>query len=126
MPSLIKKFHRALETGNPVTIWGNGSAQRDFLYVKDVARAVHLVLQNGGGAINMGSGSVYSIHAIVEMLMEITGLPPSRVEWDESKPNGQDYRAYDLTNIRALGFRPIYEIEDALTETWEWYLKNPV
>jgi GDP-L-fucose synthase len=125
VPSLIAKFYNAFLSDDPVTVWGDGSAQRDFLYVKDVARAVHLVLQNGGGAINMGGGLIYSIRSIVEMLIDFTGCPSERIEWDASKPNGQAYRAYDLTQIKALGFRPIYSIEDGLRETWDWYTRNP-
>lgn len=125
VPSLVKKFHRAFLGSDPVTVWGDGSAQRDFLYVKDAARAVHLALEDMTGPVNIGSGNVYSIRDVVNILRKITGLPRSRFEWDASKPNGQAYRAYDLSKLHAHGFRPKYTIEDALKETWEWYLKNP-
>jgi GDP-L-fucose synthase len=44
-----------------------------------------------------------------------------RVEWDRSKPNGQAYRAYDLSKINGLGLKPAYSIREGLKETWLWY-----
>ncbi len=125
VPSLIRKFHHAFTSNDPVIVWGDGSARRDFLYVRDAAQAVHRIMCRSTGPINIGSGNVYSIRDIVETLAKITGLPNERIEWDASKPNGQDFRAYDLSKIKALGFEPIYSLREALTETWEWYLKHP-
>jgi GDP-L-fucose synthase len=44
-----------------------------------------------------------------------------RIDWDASKPNGQDYRAYDLSRLTALGFRSEVSLEQGLTKTWQWY-----
>ena len=52
------------------------------------------------GAVNMGSGGVYSIRDVVDTLSELAGMS-GRIEWDHSKPNGQAYRAYDLSKIHA-------------------------
>lgn len=121
VPMLVKKFYDAKQSGGVVTIWGDGSAQRDFLYVKDAASAVVEVAKGFSGPINMGSGSVWRIKEIVRTLTKISGLPPDRVVWDASKPNGQDYRAYDLRDLAALGFKPQYSVADGLRETWDWY-----
>jgi len=119
-PSLIAKFHKARETGGNVLVWGDGSAQRDFLYVKDCAAAVQCIMQAASGPVNIGSGVVYRIRDVVDTLARITGME-DRVVWDASKPNGQDYRAYDLTRLDALGFAPTYSLEQGLRETWDWY-----
>lgn len=120
VPSLIAKFRTAELTGGPVSVWGDGSAQRDFMYVKDAARVALTVMRELEGVVNMGSGSVWSIRQIVEALGSITGLA-DRVVWDASKPNGQAYRAYDLTRLRSTGFSCRYPIEEGLRETWDWY-----
>jgi GDP-L-fucose synthase len=120
VPSLIKKFHDAKTSGGAVTVWGDGSTQRDFLYVKDAARIALAVMNGVEGSINMGSGQVCSIRDIVDALAEITGMS-GRIEWDRSKPNGQGYRAYDLSKIEALGLKPAYSIREGLNETWGWY-----
>lgn len=120
VPSLIAKFHTAKQNGGPVTIWGDGSAQRDFLYVRDCATAVTRIMEAGIGPVNIGSGTVYRIRDIVETLARITGME-DRLEWDATKPNGQDYRAYNLSRLDALGFKAVYSLEQGLRETWDWY-----
>ncbi len=120
VPSLIKKFYDAKKSGGTVTVWGDGSAQRDILYAKDAARIALGVMSNIDGAVNMGSGQVYRIRDVVETLSELTGMS-GRIEWDHSKPNGQAYRAYDLSRIKRLGLNPVYSLRAGLEETWNWY-----
>lgn len=120
VPSLIKKFSDAKKNGTDIVVWGNGSARRDFMYVKDAAAALECIMNNINGAVNLGSGKVYSIRQIVEFLGEITGLT-SRIKWDASKPNGQEYRSYDLSRLFAAGFSCKYDIEYGLRETWNWH-----
>jgi GDP-L-fucose synthase len=121
IPALIRKFYEAKRDGKSVVVWGDGSAQRDFIYAKDAARVVQTVMDNVIGPINMGTDSILSIGQIVEVLTNISGLPKDRVVWDRSKPNGVDYRGYDLTMLRNTGFEPSYSIAAGLQETWEWY-----
>ncbi len=120
VPSLIKKFYDAKASGGDVQVWGDGSAQRDIIYVKDAARAALEVMTKADGAINMGSGDVHRIRDVVDTLCDLTGMS-GRIEWDASKPNGQAYRAYDLTKLRAIGFQPNYSLRAGLEETWDWY-----
>jgi len=123
VPSLVKKFYDAKKSGGTVQVWGDGSAQRDFIYVKDAARAAVAVISSVDGAVNMGSGGVYRIRDVVDALTELTGMS-GRVEWDHSKPNGQAYRAYDLSKIEGLGFKPAYSLRAGLEETWNWYCEH--
>lgn len=123
VPSLIKKFYDAKESGENVIVWGDGSAQRDFMYVKDTARITLDVMENIKGPVNIGSGTIYRIRDLVEMIADMTGMT-ERVVWDETKPNGQDYRAYDLSKINNINFECSYTIKQGLKETWEWYSVN--
>ena len=120
VPSLIKKFHDAKKSGGKVAVWGDGSAERDFLYIKDAARIALGAMKRIDGTVNMGSGHVCTIRDIVDILGELTGMS-GRIEWDPSKPNGQAYRAYDLSKIHAFGLKPAYSIREGLEETWNWY-----
>jgi len=122
-PSLVRKFYEAKQTNSHVSTWGNGSAQRDFLYGEDAANALIHIMDNTSGAVNIGSGSVYAIKDIVNILADYTGLS-DKVVWDTTKPNGQDYRAYDLTRLNDTGFQPKYSIENGLHKTYDWYAKN--
>jgi len=120
VPSLVAKFHHAKKNGGMVSVWGDGSAQRDFLYVKDCTSAVRHIMQGGKGPVNIGGGVVFRIRDIVETLARVAGME-DRIEWDSSKPNGQDYRAYDLARLTDLGFKSTYSLEQGLQETWDWY-----
>ena len=120
VPSLIRKFYDAKKSGGTVTVWGDGSAQRDFVYIKDAARIALGVMNGVEGPVNMGSGQVCHIRDVVDALADISGMG-GRIEWDRSKPNGQGYRAYDLSKIGALGLRPAYSLREGLKETWDWY-----
>ncbi len=120
VPSLIKKFYDAKKSGGSVTVWGDGSAQRDFVYIKDAARIALGVMNGVEGPVNMGSGQVCHIRDVVDALADIADMR-DRIEWDRSKPNGQGYRAYDLSKIGALGLKPAYSLREGLKETWDWY-----
>ena len=121
VPSLVRKFFEAKRDNTEVTVWGDGSARRDFIYIKDAARAVTMVMDKAHGALNFGTDSVWRIGDIIKELAEISGVGMGRVVWDKTKPNGVDYRGYDLTRLKALGFEPKYSISEGLQKTWLWY-----
>ena len=123
IPSLISKFHRAVGTGETVTVWGTGTPRRDFLYVKDAARAMVLIGQAFSGPINLASGGSVSIREAVELIAEVSGYR-RKVAWDAAKPDGQKLRRTDVSKLAALGFRPSYSLRDALAETFAWFDAN--
>ncbi len=120
VPALIRKFYEAKRDNKPVVVWGDGSAQRDFIYIKDAARAIVTIMDGAQGCVNMGTNHVWRIKEIIRVLTKLAGFS-NRVIWDSTKPNGVDYRGYDLSRLNALGFTPRYSIAAGLKETWEWY-----
>jgi len=122
IPALVKKFFDAQSKNEPVTIWGNGSAQRDFSFIDDTSAALYLIMKNLTGPVNMGSGNINAIRDIVEALVNITRY--SNIQWDETKPNGQPFRAYDLTRLKSTGFTPRYSLPEGLKKTYAWYCAN--
>jgi GDP-L-fucose synthase len=118
--SLIKKFHDAKKGNATVTVWGDGSAYRDFLYIKDCSRALHAIMDHAQGPLNLASGKSHRIREVVDVLAAYTGMQ-ERIVWDSSKPNGIIYRAYDVSRLQATGFRCEYALEEALHETYDWY-----
>jgi GDP-L-fucose synthase len=122
-PALVRKFHEAKQVDGRVSVWGDGSARRDFLYSQDVGEALLRIMDGGSSTINMGSGVVSSIKQIVDILSDYTGMG-DRVDWDPSKPNGQDYREYNLSKLKALGFTPRFSIESGIRATYDWYAAN--
>ncbi len=120
IPSLISKFHRAARTGETVVIWGTGTPRRDFLYVKDAARALRLLADRFTGPINLASGRAVSIRETATLIGEICGYRGT-LAWDAGKPDGQLARDYDTTHLAALGFEPSYRLGEALAETLRWF-----
>jgi GDP-L-fucose synthase len=121
IPSLIK---RALDGENPLVVWGDGSAIRDFIHARDVARGMMLALEKlFSEPINLGSGLGVTIKEIVE---EIVRNMPSRpkIVWDRSKPSGDKKRLMDISRAKSIGFIPSISLKEGIKETMEWYLKN--
>jgi GDP-L-fucose synthase len=123
VPSLIKKFCDAERTQTKVTVWGDGSAMRDFLYAKDCARALFSIMETISGPLNLASGMSHRIRDVVDILTAYSGME-GRVTWDHSKPNGILYRAYDVGRLRSAGFRCEYTLEQALHDTYDWYANH--
>jgi GDP-L-fucose synthase len=125
LPSLIKKFYDAsIRPDDVVSIWGDGTPTRDFLYSADLAHIVRIVLPSApdtGGAINIGNGQSWSIKDTVYMLAEISGVGYDRVQFDTTKPNGRPDCYADLSKLNALGFTPEYPLPEGLRATYKWF-----
>ena len=121
IPSLIK---RAMDGEDPLIVWGDGSAVRDFIHAKDVACGMLLAMEKGvRQPINLGSGIGISIKRIVEIIVDNMRNKP-KVIWDTSKPSGDKKRLMDISRARAIGFEPQISIEDGIKEVVGWYKQN--
>ncbi|MBI4430176.1 MAG: NAD-dependent epimerase/dehydratase family protein [Candidatus Omnitrophica bacterium] len=121
IPSLIR---RAFDGEDPLTVWGDGSAIRDFIHAKDVAQGMLLVMEKlPGKPVNLGSGNGATIRNIVEIIVRNLDKKPD-VIWDTAKPSGDKLRLMDMARAHALGFQPQISIEEGIRETMEWYKKN--
>jgi len=121
IPALIK---RALDKEDPLTVWGDGSAVRDFIHARDVARGMMIVFESGfNQPVNLGSGIEISIKEIVEIIVDNTNNKPEIV-WDTSKPSGDKKRLMDVSRAKSLGFESEISIEEGIRELMMWYQQN--
>lgn len=121
IPSLIS---RAVGGEDPFVVWGDGSAIRDFIHARDVARGMMLALENApGNPINLGSGVGVSIKKIVEIIISNLETKPT-VVWDTSKPSGDKKRLAETCRANAIGFQPSISLEEGIKETMDWYRQN--
>lgn len=119
IPSLI---HRALTEEGPLTVWGNGSEIRDFIYARDVARGMMLAVENGvNKPMNLGNGSGVTIRRVAETIAKMTGKD---VIWDETKPKGDAKRLMDMSRAHSYGFECEASLEKGISETIEWYRRH--
>lgn len=123
IPALIQKCVEARERGETaITVWGDGSPTREFLYVDDAAEGIVLAAEryNDSMPVNLGSGTEISIKDLVDLIARLSGFT-GEIRWDTSKPNGQPRRRLDTSKAeRLFGFRAHTSFADGLRQTLEW------
>jgi GDP-L-fucose synthase len=120
IPGLIRKM---LDNSDRVTLWGDGSPTREFLYVDDCVDGLVLAADRYDGAepVNLGTGGEISIRELAEQIAELTGFA-GEIEWDTSMPNGQPRRSLDASRARELfGFEARTQLGVGLERTIAWY-----
>lgn len=127
IPALIRKAIEARDAGaKHLDVWGTGSASREFLFVRDAAKAIAMAAESYSGSepVNVGSGKEIAIRDLVALICELTGFN-GEIRWDASKPDGQPRRCLDTTRaLAAFGFRAETPFRDGLKETIDWYERN--
>ncbi len=121
IPSLL---YRIYQKENPVIIWGDGNAIRDFAFSRDVAEGVILALYYGtkGSFVNLGSGRGYSIKELVETLRSFLDF---NYQFDTTKSSGFPKRVMDISLAREMiHYNPTTSLLDGLKETWNWFINN--
>jgi len=124
IPALIRKCLEATERGDAtITLWGDGSPTREFLYVEDAAEALVLATERYDGAepVNVGSGEEWSIADLATVIAAVVGYR-GRVVWDTTKPNGQPRRCLDVRRAeKFFGFKSAVDLREGIERTVAWY-----
>lgn len=121
IPSLM---YRIYHKEDPVIVWGDGTAIRDFAYSRDVAEGVILAIYYGtkSSFVNLGSGKGYFIKELVETLNSFLNF---NYKFDTTKPSGFPKRIMDISLARELiHYNPTTTLLDGLKETWDWYISH--
>lgn len=123
--------------GKPLPVYGNGDQVRDWLYVEDHARALHLVVTRGiiGETYNIGGHNekknIDVVRALCRILDEFLPDSPfvphaSLITHVVDRPGHDRRYAIDASKIqRELGWEPIESFETGIRKTVRWYLDNP-
>lgn len=121
VPSLVRKIYEAEKT---VDVWGKGTAKRDIIHARDVARAAMLLVSKKVDyPVNVGNGVGVTILEVVKTIVEISGKELELVH-DLTKPSGDNARVANVDKLKALGFIPTVSLRDGLAETYKWYGEN--
>ncbi len=109
-----------------IDIYGDGKQTRDFVYVKDVVKALLIAERDSrteGEVFNVGTGRETSLLALIETLKEITGkIPP--VRFLPHREGDIKRSVADISKIRALGYSPSFSLKDGLKRTFRWFIEN--
>lgn len=115
LPAMIRKFHEAKKSGaDQVSLWGDGSPYREFLYSEDLADAVVFLMEHKdandlGEFVNIGTGVDLTIKEVAETVRRIvyadTPNRTCKIFWDSSKPNGTPKKLLDVSRLTSLGWK---------------------
>lgn len=126
--SLIKRFYDAKNRhDNVFSLWGSGKPIKEFLFCDDVASAcVFLMNQEEHKRLtNIGSGDGgITIMELSQTIQKVVGFEGDIV-CDPTKPDGIMYRVMDSSNLRQLGWKPRYTLEQAIDITYQHFLTTP-
>ena len=109
---------------DPLLVWGDGSAVRDFAFSRDVAEGIILALYYGtrGDFVNLGSGKGVTIKELVETLHSFLGF---NYEYDTTKSSGFPKRVMDINRAREwINYNPTTSLLEGLKETWDWFREH--
>jgi dTDP-glucose 4,6-dehydratase len=110
----------------PLPLYGDGKNVRDWIYVLDNCAAIDFVLQEGkpGEIYNIGAGNEIQNIDITEMILEKLGKSKSLIKPVADRPGHDRRYSLDCGKINKLGWKPVYNFEDALDRTIDWYRSN--
>jgi len=126
LPALIRKFHEAkINQSNKVTIWGDGTPMREFLFADDLANAlVYLMLNyNEKQFVNVGFGSDITIKELAETVARVVGFEGNQ-EFDTSKPNGTPRKLMDSSRLFQAGWKPTVSLEQGISIAYQDFLSK--
>lgn len=126
LPAFIHKFHLAREKAQKsVTLWGTGSAYREFLHVDDLAEACLFLMENydSPGLINVGCGQDIRIRDLAGLVGNVVGFS-GQIEWDSAKPDGTPRKLLDVSKLTNLGWSAKIPLGEGLRTTYDWWLKH--
>jgi dTDP-glucose 4,6-dehydratase len=132
---LIPVVIQSVLARKPVPVYGDGMNVRDWLYVRDHAEALWLVLARGkpGETYNIGGHNEWANLRIVELICDIVDeLAPKRgaksrqlISFVKDRPGHDRRYAIDASKIQnELGWTPAHKFESGIRETIQWYLDN--
>lgn len=135
IPALMRRFHEAKQAGlEKVIVWGSGKPMREFLHVNDMASASIYVMELDSSQykdntedmlshINVGTGADCTIREMAEIMARVVGYH-GEICFDATKPDGSPRKLLDITRLKKLGWKSSVSLEDGLTLTYKWYLKE--
>jgi len=123
IPAIIRKCVEAIKnTSGTITLWGDGSPTREFLYVEDAARGVMLAGEryDKPDPVNLGSSEEISIRDLVTLIAELTDFE-GEIVFDATKPDGQPRRKLNVERAkREFGFMSETPFRVGLKQTIDW------
>lgn len=120
-------FFKCLKRGEPIPVWGDGSAVRDYVYVEDVARAFRTALGQCSPycVFNIGTSRGTSLRELIALMERVSGRKAA-AEWRPGRAADVPHNVLDSSLAREhLGWTPEVSLEEGLAHTWRWVESSP-
>ncbi len=121
----VFRFVRWISQGETLTVFGDGTQQRDFTYVDDIARGTIAGLKPlGYEVINLGGDRPVPLHEIISQISSLTGREPI-IEYRDAHPADVPATWASVGKARELlGWKSEVSVEEGLRRCVEWYGEN--
>ncbi len=123
----IRKFIELIYKDKPITMYGDGTSERDYTYVSDCINGFMAALKKPMDfeILNLGSGETIQLRELIELIGKITGKKIN-IEHLVNQAGDVPITYADITRIRELlGYKPEVSIEDGIRKFVDWY-KNEI
>lgn len=123
---VIPLFVTNLLDGRKVPLYGDGLNVRDWCYVEDNCAGVDLVLRAGqvGEIYNVGAGNEITNRELTGRILTLLGAGEEMIQPVEDRLGHDRRYSIDTTKVRALGWEPTHDLDEALASTVAWYRAN--
>ncbi len=125
---IITNYIKALIEGRPLTVYGDGTSTRDYLYVSDLCHGIVGALEGdltGAEVMHLATGVETNVLKLAETLKTLTGRQDVEIEYSPPRGGEVENNSADFTKARELiGFNPSTTVEAGLQRTYEWFLEN--
>lgn len=129
IPAVIRKIYEAKSNGSSsVSIWGDGTARREFMYAEDLAAVIYEAIINFEKfpeTMNVGLGFDYSILDYYKEISEVVGYS-GNFQFDLSKPVGMKQKLVDTSLMNKIVSLKTTPLKAGIRKTLEYFLKNEV
>ena len=126
--ALVKKFFDAVKKNKKeIKIFGSGKAKREFSFTYNIADAIIFLLKNSEKLenchYNLGPGTEVSIKNLAKLISKVSNYK-GKIVWDKDKHEGRLKKKLECSKIKNLGWRPLFDFDEALNYTYNWYRNN--
>ncbi len=126
VPAMVRRYYETKLSGaQEITMWGDGTPLRDFVYAGDVAKTIPWFIENydSSDIVNISSGKQTQIKELAQTIKDKMQWQGT-IHWDTSKPNGQMVKIFDVKRLHELGLSCTTDLSEGLEKTIFWLEKN--
>jgi dTDP-glucose 4,6-dehydratase len=119
---VVSNFIVQALSGEPLTIYGDGTQTRSFCYVSDEIEGIYRLFMNGDHEpTNIGNPNEFTVQQLAELVVELTGTK-SKIELHPLPTDDPKVRKPDITRARAmLGWEPSVTLREGVQRTIEYF-----